>query len=427
MAINRPLARRQVLTVVLLFAGFAAYYFCRSDFSVAMPLLIDELHRRGVPVDVSTVRLGATVSFGVLAYALGKLFLTGLGDRWGGRISFLIGLAGAIGFTLLFAGGSTLPVFTAAWIGNRLIQSIGWAGLVKICSQWFDYTSYGTVLAVLSLSFLVGDAAARQWMGALIQHGHGWRDLFYLAAVVAGVVLLANLFFLREARSQLGFPEPTANPLNVFHHAPEESPLLAPLLANRRFWIVCFLSLGTTIIRESFNAWTPTYLHSYLLYSDADAARGSSIFPAVGVLSVLAAGWLGDRLGPLGRSVVLFGGMLVTTLGLYVLASATPHWRSIVPLLLIGVVSFGLLGPYSYLAGAMALDFGGRRGGATSSGIIDGVGYLGAVLAGDTVARIAVHYSWGRVFLALGTVAAVSAAASGLLFFEQRRTIESNV
>ena len=36
------LHRRQAWTVALLFAGYAAYYFCRSDLSVAMPLLIED-------------------------------------------------------------------------------------------------------------------------------------------------------------------------------------------------------------------------------------------------------------------------------------------------------------------------------------------------------------------------------------------------
>ena len=58
------------------------------------------------------------------------------------------------------------------------------------------------------------------------------------------------------------------------------------------------------------------------------------------------------------------------------------------PLLTIGVVAFCLLGPYSYLGGAFALDFGGKQASAASSGIIDGIGYLGGVLAGDSVARL---------------------------------------
>ena len=427
---RQSLAVRQTITVALLFAGYAAYYFCRSDLSVAMPMLIDELGQHGMAAATATIRMGAMASFGVLAYALGKLCLTGLGDIWGGRNSFLTGLGGAIAFTLLFTAAGALPLFTVAWIGNRLIQSIGWAGLVKVCSRWFNFTSYGTVLAILSLSFLVGDAGARQWMGMLIQHGYGWRALFYFAAAVAGVVLCANLLFLRDARTSVGFSEPIHNPLNVFRTSDGYAPapgiysLLLPLLSNRNFLIVCFLSLGTTIIRETFNTWTPTYLHSYLKYSNAAAAGNSAIFPAVGVFSVIFAGWAGDHLGPAGRSIILFVGMLLTTLGLFLLSGATPLWGNNLPLVLLGIVSFGLLGPYSYLAGAMALDFGGGRGGATSSGIIDGIGYLGGVLAGDSVARLSVHSGWSGVFLALAMVSAVSAAASGLLFFHQRREIK---
>ncbi len=87
--------------------------------------------------------MGTMTSLGVLAYALGKMFLGGLGDYWGGRISFLIGLGGATAFTLLFAAGGGIPLFTIAWLGNRLTQSIAWAGLIKVSSKWFDYSSYG--------------------------------------------------------------------------------------------------------------------------------------------------------------------------------------------------------------------------------------------------------------------------------------------
>jgi OPA family glycerol-3-phosphate transporter-like MFS transporter len=91
---------------------------------------------------------------------------------------------------------------------------------------------------------------------------------------------------------------------------------------------------------------------------------------------------------------------------------------------LIGVVAFCLLGPYSYLGGAFALDFGGHRAGAASSGIIDGVGYLGGALAGDSVARISVAFGWRGVFIALAAVALASAIAAAALFIQQQRRLE---
>src|ERR1700736_4840510 len=125
---DHSLGRRQIVTVLLLFGGYAALYFCRADLSVANPLLIEELQSRGMSHGEATVRMGTIASLGVLGYALGKLFLGGLGDFWGGRISFLIGLVGATVFTLMFASGLSLPLFSIAWIGNRLTQSLSWAG-----------------------------------------------------------------------------------------------------------------------------------------------------------------------------------------------------------------------------------------------------------------------------------------------------------
>src|SRR5271157_2429596 len=306
----RSLRLRQIVVVLLLFGGYGALYFCRADLSVATPLLVDELVKHGVSHADAIIHMGSVASFGVLAYALGKLFLTGLGDFWGGRINFLIGLGGAAAFTLMFASGLSLPVFTIAWIGNRLTQSISWAGLIKVSSKWFDFSSYGMIIGILSISYLVGDAAARQWMGMLIEHGFGWRSLFYFAAAVVALLLVLNFFFLRESRLDAGFVEAKPNPLNLFATS-ESRPrslreLLLPLVRSRAFLLVCLLSLGCTIIRESFNFWTPVYLRDYLGYSMSNAARMSAVFPGVGAVSVLATGWLSDRIGVNGRSLLMF-------------------------------------------------------------------------------------------------------------------------
>jgi sugar phosphate permease len=330
-------------------------------------------------------------------------------------------LGGAMAFTLMFASGLSLPLFTIAWIGNRLTQSIAWAGLIKVSSKWFDFSSYGMIIGILSISYLVGDAAARQWMGMLMEHGFGWRSLFYFAGAVAGLFLVINYFFLRESRIDAGYVEATPNPLNLFA-ATESRPksvaqLLLPLLRSRAFLLVCLLSLGCTIIRETFNMWTPVYLRDYLGYSVSNAARMSAIFPGVGAVSVLATGWLSDRLGVNGRALIMFVGLAATAAALLVLMTMRSSVTgSLLPLIAIGAIAFCLLGPYSYLGGAFALDFGGKQAGAASSGIIDGVGYLGAVIAGDSIARVSVSFGWQGVFVGLAVVSALAALGAGCLY-----------
>ena len=158
------------------------------------------------------------------------------------------------------------------------------------------------------------------------------------------------------------------------------------------------------------------YLRDHLGYSVSESAGVSAIFPGVGVASVLLAGWLSDRLGLNGRALLMFLGLGATAAALVVLMSVRPG-ASTSPLAvtLIGVVAFCLLGPYSYLGGAFALDFGGKQASAASSGIIDGIGYLGGVLAGDSVARVAVAYGWQGVFVSLAAVSAVAAVCAAVL------------
>jgi len=101
------LKKWRAITVALLVIGYAGYYLCRSDLSVATPLLIAELGRRGFAPNVARLQMGTIASLGVFAYAIGK-FPSG----WR---NFLFGMAGAIQFTILFGLGGGIPIFTSRW------------------------------------------------------------------------------------------------------------------------------------------------------------------------------------------------------------------------------------------------------------------------------------------------------------------------
>jgi OPA family glycerol-3-phosphate transporter-like MFS transporter len=187
--------------------------------------------------------------------------------------------------------------------------------------------------------------------------------------------------------------------------------------------LVCGLSLGTTLLRETFNLWIPTYFTQVAGMSNAQAASGSALFPFFGGLSVLAAGFLSDYLGPEGRSRILFGGLCFSVLALLGLAEVTTHAPRFVPLALVAAVAFCLLGPYSYLGGAMSMDFGGKAGSATASGLIDGFGYLAGVLSGNGMAHLAVAYGWQTMFLVLAAVAGFTSFVGGLAVWQQHRRV----
>jgi OPA family glycerol-3-phosphate transporter-like MFS transporter len=423
---HRRLLAWQVLTLALLLVGYSGYYLCRSNLSVAMPMIQRELSAGGIAEADALVRLGTMASLGTLAYALGKFVGGGLADRFGGRRNFLAGMLGSVAFTALFALGGALPIFTLAWIGNRLIQSLGWVGMVKITSHWFSASTYATAMAVVSLSYLFGDAVARQFMGWLLTQGLDWRHLFYTGAAVLLCLFLVSTWLLKETPRDIGEPEPPAGPDAIVSaaqgswHRPGVTSMALRLLRNRTFCAACVLSLGLTLVRESFNTWTPTYFNQAVGLSMDEAAKRSALFPFFGGVSVLLAGWLGDVVGRIGRAVILLAGLVLTGAALLVLGCADFGGSQDWPVFWVASIGFVMIGPYSYLAGAVALDFGGKEASATACGIIDGVGYLGGFLAGDSVARVSVAWGWSGAFTILAGVAWASCIAAVVFLTGER-------
>lgn len=253
---RRRLRNWQGLTVSLMVVGYAGYYLCRSNLSVSLLAIAEELRARGLAADVGEAKeqLGWVVTLGTVGYAIGKFVAGSLVDLLGGRRNYLIGMAGAVVCTLLFTLGGSLPFFTIAWFANRLIQSLGWPGMIKITSRWFSYAQYGTVMGVISLSFLFGDALSRAFMGLLINGGLGWRGVFVVTAIVLGGLWIINYLIIRESPADLGLPEPESNPDNLFGELGQDpnpdaaGPLWATLGSSPAFWMVCCISLGVTLL-----------------------------------------------------------------------------------------------------------------------------------------------------------------------------------
>ena len=421
------LARRKRLTLGLLVVGYTGFYLCRSNFSVSMSGIIADLEKTGIDPKAARLSLGWITTLGTLAYAVGKLPGGGLVDFLGGRRVYLSGMAGAVLFTLVFALGGSIPVFTLAWVGNRLVQAIGWPGVVKIISRWFPFTSYGMAIGIVSLSFLWGDAAGRYGMGLLLQHGIGWRGVYVIGAGCLAALMVLNWVFLRESPGELGLEEPRTTPTNVFGAGgadptpPGLAELLLPLFRSPVFWLVCGLSFGLTLVRETFSTWSVLYFEEAVGMPKGRAAGTSALFPLFGGFSVLLAGYLGDRARRWGRAAIIVVGLTLAGLAMLALGLLDPRASEARTIALVCATAFLVIGPYSYLAGAMSLDLGGKRGGATTSGIVDFVGYLGGAFAGRAMASISADHGWRGAFLLLALVAWLSALGAACLVAVQSR------
>jgi sugar phosphate permease len=407
------LRRWQEITAASLFVGYAGYYLGRTCLSIATPQMVDDPNGHGLSIE----QIGVLNSVGIAAYAVGKVINGVVVDHFGGRRMFLVGMVATTACTVAFGLSAAFPLFLGIWGANRFFQSMGWPALVKTASRWYPAGRQASVMGFLSLSFLFGDALIRLYLGGIVaigQHYAGtgwerladWRAVFLIAAATLGVIALVTALVLRASPRDLGLEEPSANPNNVFGESGQSSapaPLAAlvlPLLESPVFWSICGINFGLTLVREAFNNWSPTFLKDVAGLSSGNAGMASLVFPLAGGASAIVAGLLSDRLhGRHGRVVV--PALVLATGSLYLMGVINVVGKPWFAMTLIALTSFFLIGPYSYLSGVMALDLGGKRGSSTAAGLIDGVGYLGAIASGYGVARIAKAYEWHGVFTSL--------------------------
>jgi OPA family glycerol-3-phosphate transporter-like MFS transporter len=403
----------QKRTLVCLLLGYAGYYFCRSNLSVSAPLLIKEFSSQGL----DKIALGGIVSTGVLVYAIGKILNGIIGDFLGGKKTFLMGMAGSILFTILFGISAGLAAFTIFWVANRYFQSMGWSALIKTVSQWFDHLSYARIMGILSLSFLFGDAIARYVFSQIISQGFGWREIFYTAAGVFGIIAVINYIFLPGKKSGESKDDTSVHPQNLYRDTKIKvnlKQLLLPVLKSPVFWTVVIMSIGLTLIRETFNFWIPTYLTEAAGYTPQNAAKFSLLFPFFGGLSVVFFGRLADNKMSGKKSLIVIACLSLLCLILWLMGNISSSMPIYVHLVLISLASFLIIGPYSFLAGAMSLDLGGKTGSSTVAGLVDSAGYFGATFSGIGVAKLATSYGWNKVFFVLAVVAVITLLAAVL-------------
>ncbi|HZV02287.1 MAG TPA: MFS transporter [Planctomycetota bacterium] len=405
-------------TFAALFFGYAGYYLCRQNLSAAMPVLED--------LNVSRDALGLVASIGTGAYAIGKVTMGSVADSRGGRFAFFVGLMGAVIASLLIGAQPHVSIALLAilWAVNCFFQSMGWAGLVNAMSRWFSKKSYGTAMGIMSINYVGGAAVALLFASALIAHKLPWQMLFVVPALVLAGVGLVVAPFLKSSPVDVGLPIPEddAKPTIPDAEAPSNYfSRFVQVMSDRKFVVMCGLSFVLTLLRTCFSTWLPTYFKD--LGDEAAAGTMKSMaFPVLGCAGTIVAGLVSDRWLQGRRAPVMCVFLLATVVALLGLVRLDPLSvaldvdRVVLACGLIGAIGFFLLGSYSLVGGVAALDFGGRRTAGTAAGLLDGVGYLGGILAGSGVAEAVKQLHWSGAYGIMAVVALVGVVICGFLW-----------
>ncbi len=229
---------------------YAAYYFCRKNFSVIMPMMARSRH-------YGNFDLAQLVFVFSLAYATGQFVAGALGDRFGGRLTGMLGgLISAACNAGMAVATNDYRVLLLLQIGNGLGQGCGWSACLKVLGAWFARKERGTVMAWWGTCYVLGGFLATVFATfaatqMFVANSMGWRRGFLFPAIILGAAALWFGLRTRNAPPDAGLPAhredggdsgrprfvlgSSAQPrsLDSLRHVllPEDHALFAPLLA----------------------------------------------------------------------------------------------------------------------------------------------------------------------------------------------------
>ena len=399
----------RIQTMYSMMIGYAIFYFCRKNFSMAMPVFLKEL-------GYTKTDLGLVLTLFSVVYGFAKFFNGILADRANPRYFMAIGLFFSALVNIFFGLSSSLVMFGIFWILNAWFQGMGWPPCARLLTHWYSPTELGTKWGIWNASHQFGGAGILVLAGWLIPT-YGWRFAFYVPAVIAVLAALFLIATLRDTPQSLGLP-PIEEYRDEAHVKDKHEDtalsfkelLFKHVLTNKLVWIVSFANAFVYIVRIGVLDWAPTFLIEAKHSSMINAGINVAGFEIAGIVGALAAGWISDvifkgRRGPV--NVIFMAILIFAMVELWLVPPGHPMLDGA----FLVAVGFLVYGP-QMLVGVSAADFASKKAASTATGMTGTFGYLGSAICGIGTGMVVDKWGWDGGFIFF-----IGAAVIGLVLF----------
>lgn len=393
--------RRRILVATMI--GYAVYYFVRKNLSFAMPAMQEEM-------GISKTDLGIFLTMHGLVYGVSRFVNGALADRSNARAMMAVGLFLSALMNIGFGLGSSVMTLGVFWVLNGWVQGMGFPPCARLMTHWFPPAVLASRMSVWNTSHSIGAGLTAVLCGYLASLG--WRWCFLVPAVIALFGAVYLWMVLRDTPPSVGLPEVAGTEVteNASQSQESKSFLRRKVFGNPFIWIFALANFFVYIVRYGILDWGPTMLKEAKGYDISHAAGMVAAFEISGVVGMLLAGWLTDRVfGGRGGRVCLFC-MILAGVSLW------SFWNLPAELGALSIVSlcaggFFIYGPQALIGIAVA-NLATKRAAATAAGFTGIFGYASTVVSGWGMGLVVETAGWnGGILLILG------ASAIGSLLF----------
>jgi OPA family sugar phosphate sensor protein UhpC-like MFS transporter len=410
---NTVVSRQQLPHRSQLFVTVGTMYFGYAMFMVLrmVPTVAGQAMREDPALNIDLAVLGRIFAMGTFGAMIGKFIGGYAADKFGGKLTFTVGLLISSVFVGLFSTSSAVWMFELTYFFALMAKSFGWPSMAKIISNWFRPDEYGRVWGILSTSSRVGTLVATLCLVNLLVF-MSWRVMLVITAAAGVLTVVYFAIVLKERpKGQVVVtsddPEDSKTPPHPLDNTtlPEA---LVRFARSPQFWLITGSLMGLTILMD-FLLMVPMYLRDTLQLSIAQASMAASAFPFGSMISVLAGGYVFDKLSRnsttwvIGVLLTLATGCLATFVLMpqFGMTSASLAYLSLALLFLFGLC----VSPCYYIPmSVFSLEFGGPHSGFLIS-LLDAIAF-GATAIFYFYAGAIAEESWN---LFLSVLLAISA------------------
>ncbi|MEX0612644.1 MAG: MFS transporter, partial [Pirellulales bacterium] len=203
-------------------------------------------------------------------------------------------------------------------------------------------------------------------------------------------------------------PQSLLSPDDPRHPAADYSwKIIGEVLATPSVWMLAISYFPIKMARYSFYFWGPKYVYESLGIDVEMSALTAAAMPIGGLVGVIAIGYVSDRVFQ-NRRVPATVLSLIATAAIIFIALRPIHDIWVMAAFLFFVGAF-LFGPDSMVSATAAMDFGTKRGAATATGFVNGIGSIGGILGGYLPGKITTDTDWSLMFYVMPLGLVVSA------------------
>ena len=447
-------------TIIGTMIGYSIFYLVRKNFSFAIPGLT-------VEYGITKATFGAILAIASFIYGVSKLINGFLADRLNGRWHLVTGLSVSAFVNLIFGAGAMICayltgvsngtvfvnalvlLFAILYVINNAFQGCGFPPCNRLITHWVPPQELATKMSIWNTSHSVGafiaailcgyimghtgtdmsadpemrarvientknitegmdPAAAQAYVDNALQNIGAWHWAFWIPAFIAILGVIFIIVTLRDTPKSVGLPE-LEGTTTVEVKSEEEKKdfrqfIIKKVILNPVIWILSLSVFFVYVVRLAVLDWGPSFLQESRGLSPALSAWTVAIFEAFGVVGMIVAGVVSDKLfhGRAQRTCVLC--MVGVILFLILFCVLPQDTNPVILMMVLACIGFFLYGPQA-LIGVIASNQVTRRGASSANGIIGFVAYLSPLVSGLVFGHIADTSGWELVFKIMIVVA----------------------